>query len=429
MSIELDWEITDAPPEGEAPSKAPAPQRPERPNRPPPSPPKFRFRWRYFFLSAIFVGIAFGAGGLWWFTQSRWQAISADLTTLITYEEQASLAGNSDLVARLQNPDNAEWVMIRAAQAQNFLPAPWPVPTLRLVPQSIIVQSVHALAEAWMRVDIERRYTLPDGRVFTFQQPQFYLRNQANVWRHAPPPGGWWGEIRLWESAHLRLRYYAADQDVAQALATRLEVTLAEICATPERSRTALCARAAQLYLSPMLETLRRDPLDNVQVALSFPEVSSAPDPGFYVSVPSPHLTGLPADDVAEALLADYYLLRLLAALAKDTQQITDFMALFEAYRLRDVDPGFWALLPKEPTTIVIPFGASTAPPRATATPAPSILRGDYIFYEVQTGDTLLAIARRYKTTVEMILALNAHLTHPDQIAIGMMLTLPRPPE
>lgn len=59
----------------------------------------------------------------------------------------------------------------------------------------------------------------------------------------------------------------------------------------------------------------------------------------------------------------------------------------------------------------------ATLADRAIPTPTPSL-------YVVQTGDTLLAIATRFGTTVSEIVALN-ELTDPNQIRQGQQLLIP----
>lgn len=62
---------------------------------------------------------------------------------------------------------------------------------------------------------------------------------------------------------------------------------------------------------------------------------------------------------------------------------------------------------------------SSTAPP-ASAAPAPA-----YIEYTVVRGDLLNAIARRFNTTNDAIVALNPGI-NPDNLQVGQILRLPR---
>ncbi|MBC7263294.1 MAG: LysM peptidoglycan-binding domain-containing protein [Chloroflexi bacterium] len=71
------------------------------------------------------------------------------------------------------------------------------------------------------------------------------------------------------------------------------------------------------------------------------------------------------------------------------------------------------------PVPTVTPTGAiPTATPTSTAAP------GGYFVYTVQWGDWLYAIARRFGTTVEAILALNP-LPNPNYLSVGQQLRIP----
>ncbi|HXW00258.1 MAG TPA: LysM peptidoglycan-binding domain-containing protein [Anaerolineae bacterium] len=77
-----------------------------------------------------------------------------------------------------------------------------------------------------------------------------------------------------------------------------------------------------------------------------------------------------------------------------------------------------------DPTTIqigqelLIPV---TATPASQATPKPT---PTLIFYSIQSGDTLLAIAIEYETTVEALMTVN-WLTDPSALQIGQKLLIP----
>lgn len=49
--------------------------------------------------------------------------------------------------------------------------------------------------------------------------------------------------------------------------------------------------------------------------------------------------------------------------------------------------------------------------------------------YTVRSGDTLYGIARKYGTTIGNIMALNPQITNPNEIQVGMVLTIPLPPQ
>jgi len=64
----------------------------------------------------------------------------------------------------------------------------------------------------------------------------------------------------------------------------------------------------------------------------------------------------------------------------------------------------------------------SPTPSQTAANPAPSAQPGTT--YQVQAGDTVYSIARRFGTTVEAIVAAN-HLADPAQINVGQVLIIP----
>lgn len=73
------------------------------------------------------------------------------------------------------------------------------------------------------------------------------------------------------------------------------------------------------------------------------------------------------------------------------------------------------------PRPQVPPLPEATLPPAETPTLSPVASTT----YTVQAGDTLSAIARRFGTTVEAIVAAN-NLTDPDLIQVGQELVIPQ---
>src|SRR5690606_125747 len=106
------------------------------------------------------------------------------------------------------------------------------------------------------------------------------------------------------------------DAALVAGLAPRLSSALAEACAV----WAGACARLlpAKLYLSGYVGSLHYNPLDNVEVRVEFgaSETGEALPPGSFVSVPSPHVAGVPTDEASTIYLADYLTVRLIAALA-----------------------------------------------------------------------------------------------------------------
>ncbi|MCS7179089.1 MAG: LysM peptidoglycan-binding domain-containing protein [Anaerolineae bacterium] len=104
----------------------------------------------------------------------------------------------------------------------------------------------------------------------------------------------------------------------------------------------------------------------------------------------------------------------------------TAALVLWIAYRL--LGPLFFPELVPSPTPTVTPTRTATpaatptptATPTETPTPTPLPPRA----HQVQPNDTLSAIAVRYDTTVEEIIALNPGL-NPDALQIGQVLLIP----
>lgn len=77
-----------------------------------------------------------------------------------------------------------------------------------------------------------------------------------------------------------------------------------------------------------------------------------------------------------------------------------------------------------------VPSTASTAKPAATARPTtkPAVqATPPGTIYVVKAGDTLNAIAARFKVSVKAILAANPSITNPNQIVIGQKIVIPAP--
>ena len=51
--------------------------------------------------------------------------------------------------------------------------------------------------------------------------------------------------------------------------------------------------------------------------------------------------------------------------------------------------------------------------------------KNGFVIYRIQSGDALGRIARKYKTTVEKILAANLSITNPNRIMAGYYIYIP----
>ncbi len=90
------------------------------------------------------------------------------------------------------------------------------------------------------------------------------------------------------------------------------------------------------------------------------------------------------------------------------------------------------AASPSQPAASVAPaasFAApSAAPPLATPTPVPSVAPATGgTTYTVKKGDTLWAIAQRYKITLKALQDANPQLKDPNVLKIGEKLVIPKP--
>src|SRR5205085_5010824 len=132
---------------------------------------------------------------------------------------------------------------------------------------------------------VGRQFETSDGQVLSFRLPQFYRRSGAADWRRSAAPGAFWGQWLSWQSPHLVIRYSDRDAAFVAKAAPDLEMKLALACAGWQDA--CFNAPPARLYLSGFVGSIGYNPLNNVEVRISFGTGSSEPD-GYYLSVPSP---------------------------------------------------------------------------------------------------------------------------------------------
>ena len=442
MSIDLDWEVTDAPSDdGGGFSQPPPTQRaPGVPAPPAGGPRAARSRRRHWWLAVPLVLLVLAAFGLNYITRLGWQRITDEVIALVRYEDQLAQQGETLLVLRVQDYTNSAWLDVRSAQVAANQPAPLPVPVLTAAPEPAEIGPVELVAADWVRAEVFRRYETPDGQRVTFALPQFYRRPAAGAdWVRTSVPDSYWGPWQDWHSPHLFVRHSQRDNAFVTKLGPRLEDYLSQACLLWADACVGL--PPSKLFLSGFVGSLEYDPLANVRVRVEFRDAAGGENlpADYFVSVPSPLLAGAPADEATEAYLTAYLAVRLIAALADSataTRLEADSLTADAVARLGlgAADPGFAARVdPRAPGGDGIQ--ASDAAPadsaRATAPPAPgatvvtrmqSPVRLET--YEVQAGDTLLGIATSFGVSVGTVAQLNG-IANPDLIQAGTKLLIP----
>ncbi len=445
MSIEIDWEVTDAP-SGDDDTGAPQrpPDRHSQPPGPPANEPQPAGRQRRPWWIAVPIGLALVAAlGLNYVTRLGWQRISADVIALVRYEEQRSKAGDLERVLRVQDYSNAQWLAVRTAQVAANRPAPLPVPVLTPAPDTAEIGPLELIETELVRTEVLRHYETPDGQVVTFALPQFYRRQGPNAdWVRTNVPDSYWGAWHDWQSPHLFVRHSQRDQALVDKLGPRLEATLSAACQLWGNACDGL--PPAKLYLSGFVGSLEYDPLANVRVRVEFGQDGSEGGlpADYFLSVPSPQLAGLPADPATEQYLTDYLAVRLIAALADTataTQREAEGLTTEAVNRLGlgDADPGFAGVSHDRPrgeagvlSTIFSRQNAAgeTVAVSVPAAGLPLVTRlnppAPLTTYAVQPGDTLLGIAADYGVSLESVILLNG-IENPDAIQADSVLLIP----
>jgi len=429
MSIKLDWDLTDAPSSNEkgplAPSRLPAavPAPVELPHVvPAPAPARPARRWLIWAAVVVVLGLSAGIGAAV-IARSGWQRITNDVTALVHYEEEQTLQGQAALVMAVQDPSNTDWLALRRDELGRQQPAPLPLPTLKLAGSDVDIQRLDAIEADSVMAVVERQFETPGGEALRFSLPQFYRRTGGADWRRTAPPGSFWGQWLTWAGPHVVIRYSERDAAFVGQAAPQLEMQLALACAGWQDA--CFNAPPAQLYLSGFVGSIGYDPLHNVEVRINLGPGSSEPA-GYFLSVPSPQIAGIPDDAAGEKVLIDYLAVRLIASMAQHaTRDLGAYQTLtasaINTLQLNDADPGYIAAASAQRDTA--PVG-----PHATSSTGPATLGVQ--LYRVVAGDTLSSIASHFRISIEDIILQNA-IVDPDRIQADTWLTIPvdRPPQ
>ncbi len=437
MTIELDWDVSDAPIDDDAPHDSIL----EQPVAPPSLRPAERRRhrltgWlsarvvrRWPWLAGAVMLVTLAGVGLWIFTQSAWQEINTNIAAAVKYEDQAAIAGTANLVLNVQDHGNADWLGVRQHEALARQPAPLPVPMLNFSSAPANVTGLTAMDADFLLANVSRQFTTPDGQTLTFTLPQFYRRGTADDWLRSAPPGSFWGNWLDWQGALLVIRYSERDQAFVNQVAPLLDERLRAACSAWSGGCPA--QTAARLYLSGFVGSLEYDPLANteVRIELGAPGGNPVTPPDYFLSIPSPQIAGIPTDDAGRAYLADYLTVRLIASLARHVAPSPQAYYLqtsqaIQALNLGRADPGY-VVGGRRP--FFSRFGGSnqgSAPGGAFGGRGRYQLAWRVVYYTTVPGDTLAGIAARFSTSVFALERAN-RLRQTDSLAAGIKLTVP----
>ncbi len=431
MSIELDWELSDAPQDQTPPPipQAPLPRQPKPSTRPAGRRPARR--WAGPLLTLILLA-GLGSLAAWQVSRLGWQRVTGDITALVHYEDAQAANGAADLVLNVSDNTNPDWVAARRAQLAASLSAPLPLPLVKPATSESGVGSITSLDADHIVAEIHRTYVTASGERLEFILPQVYRRDEDGEWEHTAPPGHFWGAWTDWHSDVLHIRHSERDRAIVDAIAPRLEAWLRALC-----DGWSVPCSPAKLYLSGYVGSLDYGPLENIEVRVEFGEGEDALPPDYFLSLPSPQIAGIPAGRAAQDLLAEYLAIRLIASLASKAAATEAAAATLTAQAIEDLglgraDPGYAALAEKfaevfaaqaaaEPDAqIVARLQDAVEADRQASYPTRAIWRE----YVIQPGDTLLGIANQFRVSVDDIVRWN-EIEDLDFIVAGAKLVIP----
>jgi LysM repeat protein len=433
MSIKLDWDVSEAPHDDEL-TPSLLTNNPKRPapwpgsGGPTGQPLPARARRGRSWLIGLAVLIALAGVGLW-YTQAGWQRVSNGVQAAVTYEDQQATLGATNLLLNVQDRGNLDWMALRRDESQARQPAPLPLPMLSFDPAPPKMAGLTALDTEFMLASVSRQFTTPDGQTLTFNLPQFYRRDVNGDWLRSAPPGSFWGHWLDWHGANLDIRYSERDADFVVQAAALLDQRLADACTAWAGGCPS--QRPIRLYLSGFVGSLEYDPLSNIEVRVEVSTTSGAASASsdYFLSVPSPQIAGIPADEAARSYLSDYLAVRLIAELARQISTSPDGYAqrtsqAIQALGLTNADPGYaaaisggWRQGPAAGGSVSLP--RDSAPVKIQDRTASSV-----IWYQTAPGDTLAAIATRFNTSASAIARENS-LDEANPLALGVKLIIP----
>ena len=406
MSIKLEWDVSEAPRDDEFapayPAKPPYQPEPHQHDGQRTSPSSRRnLRRGAGWLAALASLVVITGGGLWYFTHTGWQQVSSSVLAAVRYEDEQASRGAANLVLNVQDRGNLDWLALRRDEARARQPAPLPLPMLNFGPAPASVADLTMLGTQFMLASVIRQFTTPDGQLLTFTLPQFYRRDTDGAWLRSAPPGSFWGAWLDWHGTNLDIRYSARDADFVNQAAPMLDQRLADACAAWKGG----CPQPTpvRLYFSGFVGSLEYNPLANVEVQVEMSTNSEVGNPtDYFLSVPSPQIAGIPADQAASSYLTDYLAVRLIASLARHISTSSEgyiqrTSQAIQALGLTSADPGYVASGQHRRSPPAAPQG-NRAPTENQDRVAARI-----IGHTTAPGDTLAANAVRFSTSAAAI--------------------------
>ena len=378
-------------------------------------------------LLLIGIGVA-----IWFATQSGTLEMRAEIRRMIESEEDFALVGDVAVVLALQDQTDSVWVQARALQVHDRQPAPLPVAFALLLPDTLTIVQLRASDEMHVQAEVRREFVRPvtdaqgenSSETAIFAIEQFYRLEEQTGWVRTAAPELFWGELLLWTGDRVRVIHHQQDEALVNTIFPDVDELAAQAC-----EQWAACTEnaVASVFLTSSPAVFLDDPTANMRVVLETPELESDPslESNLYLHIASPALAGVPIDSTGRNWLVEAYSVRVIADLAEQTAGPGPGAgALHEqalaALELTDADPGL--RFETRPTEAPVP---ATVEPVATNTPTiePTISIQSYV---VQAGDTLIRIAERFNTTVEVILAFN-NISNADDVRVGQELVIPPP--
>ncbi len=318
MSDILVWTIADAPLEGEAlllPPSLPAAA----------LEPQTEDRTRKIALQIWVIAISLSLGllaVLWLEPALNDHGARLAVAQVVAAEERAALARNETQLKQLSDPTDPNWLEAQARRAGAGQSGPLPLRMLRPVPEAGQVRTFETITPGIVRVEVARRFTVPDGTALTFRLPQFY-RFEGHEWKRIASPDDYWGDQIFDVGAHLDFVYYPVDQDLVKALRPYLADVLARACGLwtclPDLKIT---INFANRYYQPPEVPIPLAPDEPLLLALMPPHLTRWG--GYTLYLLSPHEVGYATEAAGQDLLRRAVAAQLLFAAADQLTYAND---------------------------------------------------------------------------------------------------------